>query len=59
MSLENYVQEFEGKAPQVADLAGARFHLIGHLQSNKTKKAGGVISGDPDGRLGETGAPVG
>src|SRR5271157_5387714 len=36
---ENYVQEFEGKAPAVADLAGARFHLIGHLQSNKTKKA--------------------
>ena len=36
---ENYVQEFEGKAPLVADLAGARFHLIGHLQSNKAKKA--------------------
>ena len=36
---ENYVQEFEGKAPLVADLAGARFHLIGHLQSNKSKKA--------------------
>jgi pyridoxal phosphate enzyme (YggS family) len=36
---ENYVQEFEGKAPQVGGLAGARFHLIGHLQSNKAKKA--------------------
>jgi len=36
---ENYVQEFEGKAPQVADLEGARFHLIGHLQSNKSKRA--------------------
>jgi pyridoxal phosphate enzyme (YggS family) len=36
---ENYVQEFEGKAPDVADLTGARFHLIGHLQSNKAKKA--------------------
>jgi pyridoxal phosphate enzyme (YggS family) len=36
---ENYVQEFEGKAPHVAGLAGARFHLIGHLQSNKSKKA--------------------
>jgi pyridoxal phosphate enzyme (YggS family) len=36
---ENYVQEFETKAPQVAGLAGARFHLIGHLQSNKSKKA--------------------
>ena len=36
---ENYVQEFEGKAGEVADIAGARFHLIGHLQSNKTRKA--------------------
>jgi hypothetical protein len=36
---ENYVQEFERKAPEVADLAEARFHLIGHLQSNKSKKA--------------------
>src|ERR1035441_501986 len=36
---ENYVQEFEGKAPQVADLKEARFHLIGHLQSNKTRRA--------------------
>lgn len=36
---ENYVQEMETKAAAVADLAGARFHLIGHLQSNKTKKA--------------------
>src|SRR6185312_12010120 len=36
---ENYVQEMEGKALAVADLDGARFHLIGHLQSNKTKKA--------------------
>jgi hypothetical protein len=36
---ENYVQEMERKAPAVADLADARFRLIGHLQSNKTKKA--------------------
>jgi pyridoxal phosphate enzyme (YggS family) len=36
---ENYVQEFENKAPQLADLPGARFHLIGHLQSNKSAKA--------------------
>ena len=33
---ENYVQEFAGKAPEVRDLAGARFHFIGHLQSNKS-----------------------
>jgi PLP dependent protein len=36
---ENYVQEFESKEPEIRDLAGARFHLIGHLQSNKAKKA--------------------
>jgi pyridoxal phosphate enzyme (YggS family) len=36
---ENYVQEFEGKLPEVRDLAGARFHLIGHLQSNKSGRA--------------------
>jgi len=36
---ENYVQEFEGKFPEVSDLAGARFHLVGHLQSNKAKRA--------------------
>ncbi len=35
---ENYVQEFETKAPEVRELAGARFHLIGHLQSNKSRK---------------------
>jgi pyridoxal phosphate enzyme (YggS family) len=36
---ENYVQEFEGKAPELQDLEGARFHLIGHLQSNKSARA--------------------
>lgn len=36
---ENYVQEFEGKAPQLPPLPGARFHLIGHLQSNKSRRA--------------------
>jgi PLP dependent protein len=36
---ENYLQEFEGKYPEVQDLSGARFHLIGHLQSNKAKRA--------------------
>jgi pyridoxal phosphate enzyme (YggS family) len=34
---ENYVQEFETKGP--VRLESARFHLIGHLQSNKSKKA--------------------
>src|SRR3954471_11325741 len=36
---ENYVQEFEGKAPEVASLPGARYPLIGPLQSNKSRKA--------------------
>jgi PLP dependent protein len=36
---ENYVQEFENKAPELGDLGGARYHLIGHLQSNKSTKA--------------------
>jgi pyridoxal phosphate enzyme (YggS family) len=36
---ENYVQEFEGKLPEVSGLEGARFHLIGHLQSNKSARA--------------------
>lgn len=36
---ENYVQEFEKKQPEIAGLAGARFHLIGHLQSNKARRA--------------------
>ena len=36
---ENYVQEFETKYPELARLEGARFHLIGHLQSNKTRRA--------------------
>lgn len=36
---ENYVQEFATKKPALADLADAEFHLIGHLQSNKSKLA--------------------
>ena len=36
---ENYIQEFEGKFDQVRGLEGARFHLIGHLQSNKSGRA--------------------
>jgi pyridoxal phosphate enzyme (YggS family) len=37
---ENYVQEFAAKRPELAGLADARFHLIGHLQSNKARDAG-------------------
>src|SRR5437016_1875366 len=36
---ENYLQVFDGKYSEVRDLAGARFHLIGHLQSNKSRRA--------------------
>lgn len=36
---ENRVQEFAGKAAALADLAGAQWHMIGHLQSNKAGKA--------------------
>jgi len=41
---ENYVQEFEAKHSDLASITGpgadAVFHLIGHLQSNKTRIAG-------------------
>lgn len=40
---ENYVQEFEGKHPVVKHLQGSRFHLIGHLQSNKAKRAAEIF----------------
>lgn len=36
---ENYVQEFDQKAPELGELPGAVFHLIGHLQSNKARRA--------------------
>jgi len=62
---ENYVQEFEGKHLEITDLADARFHLIGHLQSNKTRKAAELFqvvqtidSGKLAQRLNETGAKM-
>lgn len=36
---ENRVQEFADKADALHDLSGAQWHLIGHLQTNKAKKA--------------------
>ncbi|MBZ5505737.1 MAG: YggS family pyridoxal phosphate-dependent enzyme [Acidobacteriia bacterium] len=36
---ENRVQEFGEKAAALSDLKDAEWHLIGHLQSNKAKKA--------------------
>lgn len=41
---ENRIQEFAGKASMLADLAGAEFHMIGHLQSNKAKAAAELFS---------------
>jgi pyridoxal phosphate enzyme (YggS family) len=42
---ENKVQEAEGKIASLADLrpSGLRFHLVGHLQSNKARKAASLF----------------
>jgi pyridoxal phosphate enzyme (YggS family) len=40
---ENYVQEFEAKRGALGELPGARFHFIGHLQSNKARRAAGLF----------------
>jgi len=40
---ENRVQEFEKKSSALQDLAEAEWHLIGHLQSNKAKKAAEIF----------------
>jgi len=36
---ENRVQEFATKADALRDFAGAEWHMIGHLQSNKSARA--------------------
>ena len=36
---ENRVQEFESKSGALGEMKDAEWHLIGHLQSNKAKKA--------------------
>src|SRR5579875_2362622 len=38
---ENYVQEALAKQAQLSDLERIRWHLIGHLQTNKAKVAAG------------------
>ena len=40
---ENYVQEFETKRSELLSCPAARFHLIGHLQSNKSRKAAEIF----------------
>jgi pyridoxal phosphate enzyme (YggS family) len=42
---ENRVQEFAGKCGPLHDLAGAEWHMIGHLQTNKAAKAADLFSG--------------
>jgi pyridoxal phosphate enzyme (YggS family) len=41
---ENRVQEFAGKAAPLAGMSEAQWHLIGHLQSNKARKAAELFS---------------
>ena len=41
---ENRVQEFAAKAAALADLDGAKWHMIGHLQTNKAAKAAELFS---------------
>jgi pyridoxal phosphate enzyme (YggS family) len=41
---ENRVQEFSAKAATLADLVGAEWHMIGHLQTNKAAKAAELFS---------------
>jgi PLP dependent protein len=41
---ENRVQEFAEKVSQLAELIGAEWHMIGHLQTNKTSKATELFS---------------
>jgi PLP dependent protein len=41
---ENRVQEFSTKAVALADLVGAQWHMIGHLQTNKAAKAAELFS---------------
>src|ERR1017187_8572486 len=40
---ENRVQEFADKFPALTALTDAQFHMIGHLQSNKTAKAAEIF----------------
>jgi pyridoxal phosphate enzyme (YggS family) len=41
---ENYVQELEQKARELADLPDLRWHMIGHLQRNKARFVAGLAS---------------
>jgi pyridoxal phosphate enzyme (YggS family) len=62
---ENYIQEFEAKRAELGSLDGARFHFVGHLQSNKSRRATELFqviqtvdSVKLIRRLGESGTPL-
>lgn len=62
---ESYIQEFSEKSLELEDLVDATFHMIGHLQSNKSKRASDLFqvihAVDTEKlarRLGETGRPL-
>lgn len=40
---ENRVQEFQAKSAGIASIGNLNFHLIGHLQSNKSVRAAGLF----------------
>jgi pyridoxal phosphate enzyme (YggS family) len=41
---ENRVQEFAGKHDALRDLAAAQWHMIGHLQTNKSSRAAEIFN---------------
>ena len=41
---ESYVQEWQTKASELADLAELRWHFLGHLQRNKVKQVIGKVA---------------
>lgn len=42
---ENRIQEFTAKKPLLSELSGARWHFIGHLQTNKAERAMELFDG--------------
>ncbi len=41
---ENYVQELQQKATELADLSELRWHMIGHLQRNKARVVAPIVT---------------
>jgi pyridoxal phosphate enzyme (YggS family) len=41
---ENYAQELQAKASELADLVGLAWHFTGHLQSNKAKLVAPIVA---------------